>query len=121
MSVHPENQYANKLFTKEDYDKALDNLLLGSTQLKPDGNNCAICGDSGHQAWECHHNPLVLSNRLEQAECTWRCFFCNEIFTDHEEARKHFGNTSKSTPMCISIKCKCLECDCNPMECSGKE
>ena len=24
-------------------------------QTKPDGNNCAICGDNDHQAFECHH------------------------------------------------------------------
>ena len=45
-------------FTREQYEKAIENLQLGMTQLEPDGNNCAICGDTGHQAWECHHNPL---------------------------------------------------------------
>lgn len=29
--------------------------LLRSFQPVPDGGNCAICGDTGHQASECHH------------------------------------------------------------------
>lgn len=45
-------------YTKNDYEKAIEALKLGMTQLEPDGNCCSICGDNGHQAWECHHNPL---------------------------------------------------------------
>lgn len=28
-------------------------------QIEPDGNNCAICGDIDHQAFECHFNAFV--------------------------------------------------------------
>lgn len=45
-------------FTKEQYQQAIRHLHDGLTQLQPDGHCCAICGDSGHQAWECGHNPL---------------------------------------------------------------
>ena len=46
-------------FTQIQYDDAIENLERGRTQLQPDGNNCAICGDSGHQAWGCGYNPLL--------------------------------------------------------------
>lgn len=46
-------------FTPQDYQTAIENLQLGMTQLEPDGNDCAICGDVGHQAMECGRNPLV--------------------------------------------------------------
>lgn len=47
------------LFTTQQYQTAIENLRLGMTQLVPDGNECAICGDGGHQAMECGRNPLV--------------------------------------------------------------
>lgn len=28
-------------------------------QTKPDGLNCAICGDTGHQAFECRFNGFL--------------------------------------------------------------
>lgn len=46
-------------FTTQDYKTAIENLRLGMTQLEPDGDDCAICGDVGHQAMECGRNPLV--------------------------------------------------------------
>lgn len=45
-------------FTKYQYDTATAALIDGSTQLEPDGRACTICGDDGHQAWECSRNPL---------------------------------------------------------------
>lgn len=27
-------------------------------QTRPDGQSCAVCGDTGHQAMECHHNKI---------------------------------------------------------------
>lgn len=45
-------------FTIAQYDAAIQALTDAKQQLEPDGNHCAICGDSGHQAWECGHNPL---------------------------------------------------------------
>ncbi len=44
--------------TKEQYFAAINRLAAGVGQLEPNGRECAICGDGGHQAWECHHNTL---------------------------------------------------------------
>jgi hypothetical protein len=46
-------------FTSEQYEVAIQDLQSGRHQLEPDGRNCTICGDSGHQAWECGRNPLL--------------------------------------------------------------
>lgn len=46
-------------FTKEQYDQAIEALQEGRRQLEPDGYCCSVCGDSGHMAFECGHNPLV--------------------------------------------------------------
>lgn len=46
-------------FTKDQYDSAIQHLKDASEQLAPDGRNCTVCGDGGHQAFECGHNPLV--------------------------------------------------------------
>lgn len=48
------------MFTSKDYMDVIQPLMAGLGQLRPDGNSCAICEDNGHQAWECHHNPLVI-------------------------------------------------------------
>lgn len=46
-------------FTTEQYDKAIAALQDAKQQLAPDGRCCVICHDTGHQAWECGHNPLL--------------------------------------------------------------
>ena len=33
-------------------------------QTKPDGKNCTICGDNGHQAFECDQNAFKLRKML---------------------------------------------------------
>lgn len=45
-------------FDERQYREAIENLSDGHKQLEPDGRGCVICGGSGHQAWECGHNPL---------------------------------------------------------------
>ena len=45
-------------FNVMQYDEAISNLELAKQQLEPDGHDCSICGDSGHQAFECWRNPL---------------------------------------------------------------
>ena len=30
----------------------------------------------------------------------WRCFHCDEVFTDEETARNHFGDHEGQTPAC---------------------
>ena len=46
-------------FTSQQYDKAIASLSDAKRQLEADGACCAVCGDSGHMAFECGHNPLV--------------------------------------------------------------
>jgi hypothetical protein len=46
-------------FTQRQYDEAIASLKEARGQLEPDGNSCACCGDAGHMAFECGHNPLV--------------------------------------------------------------
>lgn len=45
-------------FTRAQYDAAIKALVAGKEQIAPDGLLCRICLDTGHQAWECGHNPL---------------------------------------------------------------
>jgi hypothetical protein len=55
--------YRDGPITAEDYDDVIALLLEAKNQLLPDGRHCCVCGDSDHQAFECHHNPLVLARR----------------------------------------------------------
>lgn len=45
-------------FTTHQYVEAIKALQEGMQQLEPDGHCCSVCGDGGHQAFECGHNPL---------------------------------------------------------------
>lgn len=47
------------------YENAIAALQNATRQLEPDGRNCAVCGDTDHQAFECHHNPLVLAAKYQ--------------------------------------------------------
>lgn len=87
----------NQVFTKKDYENAIQRLKDGMSQLEADGNCCAICGDNGHQAMECHHNPLV----LEKVAQGWRCFHCGLVFYTEEGASLHFGEQGAAHPVCI--------------------
>jgi len=88
------------MFTREQYHKAIKSLNAGMTQLKPDGKGCSICGDNGHQAWQCLQNPLFMMQQTWSALTVWRCFHCNAIFTDEEKAAEHFGDSSSELPLC---------------------
>ena len=59
-------------FTKEQYERAIQALTDGMTQLEPNGDNCHIYHDSGHSADACGFNPLVAvsicKNIAEQSE-----------------------------------------------------
>ncbi len=46
-------------FTAKQYDEAIKSLTEAKKQLDPDGDCCSVCGDGGHQAFECGFNPLV--------------------------------------------------------------
>jgi hypothetical protein len=51
-------------FTADQYDQAIGALRDGRDQLA-DGFCCRICHDTGHQAWECGHNPLLAMGTCE--------------------------------------------------------
>jgi len=36
----------------------------------------------------------------DPSDHVWRCFHCDEVFTDHGSAREHFGEYVDSTPAC---------------------
>ncbi len=83
-------------FTPEQYQEVIRRIELAQTQLEPDGKTCAICGDSGHQAFECHRNPLVALRLYPM----FRFFHCGEIFTA-DQAPPHFGTSESELAACI--------------------
>ena len=91
------------MIPKHEYREAIEALKLAMTQLQPNGNNCVICGDNDHQAWECLHNPLVLARKGYTLEWSWRCFHCGRVYIDIDKAAEHFGDRDSDKPIC------CLE------------
>ena len=87
-------------FTWAEYAEAVAALFDGATQLEPDRQSCAVCGDTGHQAWECHHNPLAMMREAQRLQHTWRCFMCGEVLTDENAAELHFGHDPDGRPLC---------------------
>lgn len=75
-----------RFFTVEEYHEAIEALRRATYQLQPDGKPCACCGDSDHQAFECHHNPLVMMAEAER--------LTDEIDRIHEIAHAKEGRTS---------------------------
>ena len=84
-------------YTKAKYLSAINDLKLGMSQLVPDGKVCAICGDCGHQAWECHHNPLEGLRHYHAS----RCSHCGYVAFTQEECEEHFGKTQDEVSKCI--------------------
>ena len=80
-----------KPFTIQEYEAALSGLMQGLTQMRPDGRECAICGDGDHQAQECPQNPLMLIRRGKRGEHEFRCYHCGVVCTTKKEADAHFG------------------------------
>jgi len=60
-------------------------------------------------------------------EAGWKCFHCGEVFTDYQQARKHFGNIPSAMPRCILIDCRCMDCpaynhgNAEGQRCAGRE
>ncbi len=47
----------------------------------------------------------VVEHWAKRARPGWRCFHCDEVFTDREAARLHFGdNETRDPACCISIE-----------------
>lgn len=91
----------DSFITAFDYDQAIYDLMCAKEQLTPDGKSCSVCGDGGHQAWECHHNPLVMTRRAAKERATYRCFHCGQSFMDQDTAADHFGKRDeREYPVC---------------------
>lgn len=88
------------LLTAEQYTEAIHALACGRLQLEPDGQNCAVCGSDGHQAWECHHNPLAMMLEAMRLQGAFRCWHCGEVFTDPNAAEAHFGHDPLGEAAC---------------------
>jgi hypothetical protein len=92
--------------TADDYAGALKDLQAAADQMRElrekgfDG--CAVCGDSGHHAGLCHHNPLLLAVLGGEAllGAFWKCFHCGAIYTDEAHARNHFGDRPDEPAKC---------------------
>lgn len=84
--------------TAEDYTEAVEALELAAEQLEPDGNSCIVCGDSGHQAFECHHNPLLMARRAIAATNVFRCYHCGFVGVTQSECEEHFGADPRDDP-----------------------
>lgn len=54
------------MFTAAQYREAIAALEAGARQLEPDGRSCAICEDTGPQAWGCGRNPLLAMRLCQQ-------------------------------------------------------
>ncbi len=93
------------MFNEEQYKDAIQRLRDGMSQKSPDGDNCHVCHDSGHQAWECHHNPLFMEQLAWKIYGEfWKCFHCGEVFTDEIKAKEHFGDNSEVIVACVRAK-----------------
>lgn len=87
----------------QDYQEAIDALRDAQRQPECISNCCSVCGDTGHSAHQCHHNPLVMARRSVFQTRVWRCFHCDEVFTNPLKAKEHFGEfeTIPNAPKCV--------------------
>jgi hypothetical protein len=103
------------------YAAALQSLAAASTQVEPDGRDCAVCGGNDHQAFECEFNPLAMA-RLAVARTVhqdglghgrgglpelsdaseYRCFHCGHTPTSRADAEQHFGSSNHEIPACLA-------------------
>lgn len=83
--------------TERDYDEAIEYLQ----EAKRLGTTGCPCGDSGHSAESCHHNPLLQARRGAAKDHEFRCFHCDQVFSK-ETAREHFGNDENGHAKCQS-------------------
>ena len=98
--IRPSVIYREEL-TVDDYNEAIAALEDARGQLRPDGHNCAICHDSGHQAFECHHNPLLVARQWARATSVYQCWHCGYVATNDAEAAAHFGKTDEEVAKCV--------------------
>jgi hypothetical protein len=98
--IGPSVVYRKGAPTLQDYRDAIESLQRGMEQLEPNGDCCSVCGDTDHQAFECHHNPIIRARQHVHDCRTWRCYHCGFATSDHEKAREHFGPDEWTAPAC---------------------
>jgi hypothetical protein len=85
-----------KLFVpKDDYDGLA--AELDSATLELTGACC--------ERNDAHDAMKILAKRIRELEAalavkSWRCFHCDEVFTDHAAALEHFGESMCDDPAC---------------------
>lgn len=93
--------------TAEDYAEAIRALQDAALQLEPDGRDCTVCGDGGHQGFECDgHNPLILA-RVGYARIThqWPGRMGQTEITDPREYRYyHCGFIPETDASCGGLQ-----------------
>lgn len=99
--IQPSVVYRTGQPTAADYDDAIAALQQARAQLAPDGNHCNVCGDSDHQAFECHHNPLLVARKWTAASGVYTCWHCGFIATNEDEAVMHFGTSDDEVARCL--------------------
>lgn len=83
--------------TIEDYNKLIGLLVEGREQIQPDGDPCRVCGDNGHQAFECHHNPAFVMKWKESLE------EAASKLHDTLHAREHMTQWSEEKEACHEL------------------
>lgn len=94
--LEPSVVYRTGPLTDRDYDEAIEYLQ----EAKRLGITGCPCGDSGHSAEQCHHNPLVQARRGASKETEFKCYHCGFIFGE-DDARAHFGNSESEIASCL--------------------
>lgn len=102
--IQPSVIYREGRPTAADYLEAIEALTLAAQQLQPDGRSCNVCGDSGHQAFECHHNPLLVARKWTRATGVYHCWHCGFVATNEKEAVAHFGTSDDEVARCIELR-----------------
>lgn len=106
--IQPSVAYRENPPTVEDYAEAVELLTFAMRGLAgelSESRGCLCCGDSGHTAATCHHNPLLLARAFAvyRDRNYWRCFHCGDVFAlgQEELARDHFGKGEDEAAACI--------------------
>lgn len=99
-AIMPSVVYRDTL-TAEDYDEAIEALQDAKRQDECSHMCCSVCHDTGHLAHQCHHNPLLMARRAVTGMNVWRCYHCDAIFNNNEDAAEHFGLNEHTDPACF--------------------